>query len=108
MEINELRKRFGVSNGWIADKMGYSNVHSYNNSKGKERIENLLCCFVDIVESVKNRTPEGVGRLSKREKARISKEEKAWKLSELKKMLDGLDAHYGKISKKSDPSGSTQ
>lgn len=42
MKIGEIRKILGISNSWIADKMGYKNLKSYNNSAGKKKIEKLI------------------------------------------------------------------
>lgn len=42
MKISEIRKKLGISNSWIAKKLGFKTVRSYNNSSAKKRYENLI------------------------------------------------------------------
>jgi len=42
MEISEIRKKLGISNSWIAKKLGFKTTKSYNNSSAKKRYENLI------------------------------------------------------------------
>lgn len=41
-KISIVRSELGISNTWIAEKMGYASVSSYNKSAGKEFIERTI------------------------------------------------------------------
>lgn len=53
MTIKDIRKRLGISNSWIADKMGYANLNSYNKSAGKKKIERLIVELIKKADETK-------------------------------------------------------
>lgn len=42
MDIKDVRKALGISNTWIARKLGFRNVKAYNNSSAKKRYESFI------------------------------------------------------------------
>ncbi len=52
MSIKHLRKRYGISNEWVAENMGYKSTKTYTNSPNKHKIESLM---VGLYERIKER-----------------------------------------------------
>lgn len=42
MNISDVRRKLGISNDWIAKKLGFKSKKTYENSTAKHRYENLI------------------------------------------------------------------
>lgn len=50
MSIAYLRKKYGISNEWIAEKLGYKSTKTYTNSPYKPKVENLMKAFHERIK----------------------------------------------------------
>lgn len=61
--IKQIRKEYGISNGFIAKMFGYKNVNSYNRSSKKKKVENGICSIVEKVEKKSDPSGDGIDGL---------------------------------------------